>query len=162
MDNLTHGLRSNGSPQGDAFLKAFVSAGERMREDRELFSEFVEANGFSAWHIHDGWFTDTNLRAGSNVINLEEALLNWIGSHESSHSLIFPEVGSTMLIISDFPDTKRHEKPVDVYEYKIFDGSSKVIFSKKSRLLLKKLDTHKVYFNRETGSYEFYQSTVKK
>ncbi len=134
--------------QGDGFLKGMMSYEEKSRAARVKFTEFIEEQGFSAWHIHDGWVRHDG--KSGDILNNEYLTLSWVSQHAGySHTLRSPNIGETMVIIKDSPSGEETE-PFYIYCYQVADTILRVF----EDFYLKLFDVRKVVFNKETDSYE--------
>lgn len=142
-------FKSN-SVEGDNFILGMMDIEKRWQKARELFTKFIKANGFTAWHIHDGW-----VQHGYNcgdILHHEDIRITWIESHAGySHVRRCPDVGEKMIIVKDSP--KGDElKPFDLYCYEVVE-KRKVL---SNQIKLKRIEIKKAIFSKEENEYQLH------
>lgn len=138
------------SSEGDIFVLGMMNTERRWQRARHLFTKFIEANGFSAWHIHDGWVM--NGYDSGNILHHEDIRIVWIGGHAGhSHTWRCPDVGEEMVVISDSPDGDEI-KPFTLYCYEV--AQKRKSLSNEIRLRL--TGKRQAVFNQKEGCYQFY------
>ncbi len=143
--------------KGYEFISHMASIENRWAISRELFIQFIEINGFTAWHIHDGWVT-SGFRCGGDILLNGEIKITWIIEHAGySHVFRCPEVGEKMIIIKDSPDVVKLD-PLDIYCYNVIAKPSNSLFgfTNYNHIELKLIDVKQVIFNKDKNEYEFY------
>lgn len=143
-------FKSN-SIEGYNFIMGMMSIEERWKVARKLFTSFIEANGFTAWHIHDGWVS--HKYQNGSVLHNPEINITWITEHAGySHVYRCPEIGERMIIVGDSPDTDKL-KPFDIYCYDVVAKPQSFGYQK---IELKLIEVKQVIFNKEENIYQFY------
>lgn len=138
------------SQKGDKFILGMMTIQERWAAARELFTTFIEQNGFSAWHIHDGWVTHKH--NNGDILHHQDITITWIDSHAGySHTSRCPNAGEKMVIISRSPDGTE-TKPFDIYCYDVTHKSKLSSYEIK----LKRTDIIQAIFNQEVNKYQFH------
>ena len=142
-------FKSN-SIKGENFILGMISTEKRWKKARELFTKFIEVNGFTAWHIHDGWvMNDYN---SGKILHHKDITILWIESHAGySHVRRCPNVGEKIIIVSDSPDGNE-VKPFDLYCYEVIEKRE----STSIEIKLKRLEIKQAVFNQDENNYQFY------
>ena len=122
---------------------------------RKLFTKFTEENGFSAWHIHDGWVMSGY--TSGQILDKEDITITWIESHVGySHTLRCPDIGEKIIIVNDSP-RGNESKPLNLYCYEVIDKKYFLGYT----ITLKKIELKQAVFNKEKNEYEFYTKRNK-
>lgn len=146
------------SNEGDTFIQGMMSINERWEHSRKLFNSFIEPNGFTGWHIHDGWVRHDH-NSGADVLSHETINITWITEHAGySHTNRCPDIGEKMLVLKDSPDIDR-TKPFEMYCYQVI-GEPRSYFFKDIELKL--IEVKQAIFNKETGQFEFYTPPARR
>lgn len=142
-------FKSN-SDEGDNFILGMMDTQNRWEKARELFTKFIESNGFTAWHIHNGWVRYGN-KSGDILLH-EDIEIVWIENHAGySHVWRCPDVGEKMIIVKDSPVGDELE-PFDLYCYKVLE-KRKVL---SDEIKLKRIGIKKAIFIQQENNYQFY------
>lgn len=100
------------------FMQAMMQAKAEKDKKRVLFTDFIIENGYSTWHIHDGWVMDMKWNSGRVLDKNDKIRLTWISEHAGySHSRTLPKVGGNMAIIDRSPGSE--ETVFIVYSYTV-------------------------------------------
>lgn len=142
-------FKSN-SIEGNNFILGMMNTEKKWQKARELFTKFIKENGFTAWHIHDGWVM--NGYNNGNILHHEDIRIVWIESHAGySHVCRCPDVGEKIIIVSNSPDGDE-VKPFDLYCYEVIEKSK----SLSNEIKLKRIEIKQAVFNQEENNYQFY------
>lgn len=138
------------SSEGDRVLFSIMESDNRRESSRDLFYRFIIKEGYSAWHIHDGWVMK-NGQSG-DILHNEEISITWIEEHRGySHSDKCPSKGDSIIIVKNSPDTN-DRKPFYVYCYEVISQEYNIVSS--SKIILKRTRDRKVRF--DGNEYSFY------
>lgn len=143
--------------RGHEFILGMMAFEEKQKVSRKLFNSFINANGFTTWHVHNGWVT-YNFSSG-DVLHNTEIDLTWIPEQAGYyHSDRCPNIGEKLVIVKDSPNTEK-VKPFDLFCYEVIDKPKPRIYQ---YLKLKLIDVRQVIFNQEDGDYGFYIKPIGK
>lgn len=136
---------------GDNFIYGIRSYDNEMANSIELFTKFIIKNGFTAWHVHNGWLTH-NYQSGSVLVH-ENLDLTWCDEQSGyCHSRSCPNLGDKIVVINGSSNPEQI-KPFDLYCYVVVE-KRKSLFDK---IKIKRVEIKQVIFNWNIGEYEFYQ-----
>ena len=135
---------------GDTFIMGIMNIEKEIQKGRNLFTEFIGTNGFTAWHIHDGWVMN-GYNSGS-ILHHEYIRIMWIKEHAGySHVLRCPDVGEKMIIVSNSPNGEEIN-PFDLYCYEVIGKNE----SFTNEIKLKRIEIKQGVYNRERNKYQFH------
>ncbi len=144
-------IKSNGA-EGDRVLLSMMNTEKGWAKKRELFSKFINDNGFVAWHIHDGWVTH-NYHSG-DILHNSNINITWIWQHHGySHVLICPNVGEKMVVVKDSPGTEI-DKIFCLYCYNVIEREDNVGLS--TRIKLELIEVKEAIYNPIENTYQLY------
>jgi hypothetical protein len=121
-----------------------------LREARNLFTSFLKKNGYSAWHVLDGW-VKSEYYVTVDLSRDENLRLVWIDDNVERHSFVCPHVGEKIVIVNKSLSGNEFE-PFDIFCYEVIRNDCPVRPNK--ILILKKLDIKKAIY--DNGQYDFY------
>lgn len=152
-------IRTDGSPEATEFMRGYINAVHESAILRDKFQEFIESQGVSVWHLHDGWFTN-DYSSGAEVIKAAHPQLTWISQHRESHSKLIPKVSEKLIIVKWIEQDRVitcHRYSIDSLTYNPFRYID---------LKLSKLDSFEAVFNHEKNEFclhiKFWESIYKK
>lgn len=139
--------------RGDAFLAGMYSYKQQQKTQQELFTEFISNNGFSAWHIHDGWVR--HKYDAKDSLNYKYIDIVWWSNRKGfTHSGVYPSKGEKMVVVRKSPDKGLHSKePFRIYCYNVLDDNLEY---HATEVKLENYDVKWAIFNLQTNQYELY------
>jgi len=136
--------------EGRDFLLGMNSIWDRKVLSQNLFKDFIIKNGFSAWHIHDGWIRH-KYRNGQDVLENNIIEVTWIPSQRGyNFGGKTPKVGEKMVIIEESPDINR-TNVFDMYCYEVIEAIQDTF----NESLISLIEVKKAKYNLEKQEYEF-------
>lgn len=140
-------FKSNSIAGDNLILRAKLMANQRDVL-RGLFTEFIKANGFVAWHIHDGWVRNMDDKTGKDVLHNENIQIVWFDDHSSHSSGKCPDLGDKMVVVDYYYDSHESE-PFDIYCYAVIEKP------RANDVKLKRIEVKQAVFNKEENNYQF-------
>lgn len=148
-ENTMIEYRSN-SPKGDEFILGMLSIEREMNKMQELFTNFIICQGFSAWHIHNGWVSHKG-KNGSEILNEKTLTITWLESQSGyCHSKKCPDIGDEIVIIKNSPGI-RNLGPFKIYCYKVVNKQNYTPFKD---IQIELTGIKKALFNKEQCNYK--------
>ena len=139
--------------RGAELLYGMMQSEQSNIKQRELFTEFTLLNGYSAWHIHNGWVMSGAL--SGDILHLDKINITWIERDDDgySHSPARPIVGDKIIVVEDSPNINI-TTPFDLYCFEVINvelGTSRSCY-----VYVNLIETKQAVFNKECSCYEFY------
>jgi hypothetical protein len=154
---LENGIVVKGSG-ATAFMESSKSLHQEQEISRNLFNEFINPLGFTAWHIHDGWVKYKHWNG--KVLHNNILDLYWLSNHSGySHTINRPKVGEKMVIINDSPDIywSTKQEPFYMYCYDVIDEPEVKYDFEFPKLIIQLIEIKLVIYNKKIGKYQFYE-----
>lgn len=142
---------TSNSVEGDIFIYGIIDSVKKHKIAQDKFLDFILSEGFSSWHIHNGWVM--HKYENGDILHHREIRIRWFASAGGYyHSWQLPSPGEKMVIIENSPSGDELKK-FAVYEYNVTSVKTDA-FS--NEILLSLIGIRPAIFNPAKNKYEFY------
>ncbi len=156
--------------QKGAMISSILQKGrEKRAEIRYLFTQFIQANGYVAWHIENGWFSSGGKFIGSDIndrLHYSYLSFTWYTDFYGAFGGNIPKEGELMVVIDPHNPENSAERPGTVFKVHCYKVTSVRKYGDDGfyqkgapnySISMDKIGYELAYFDRKEG-YKFYVS----